>query len=130
MINGETNATTSDVEFARELVDFASAIASRDEQMLVQHRQKLLDAAGWEVVVDAAAVAGNFQRMVRIADATGIPIDARSLPLMNKAAEELNLRRFESSKNTPEISFGQKLLAPVMRKLGPTLLKLRAKANN
>lgn len=123
MINGDTSANMENLEFAQELMEFAAAIASRDEEALLKSRKALQDVAGWEVVVEAAAVAGNFQRMVRIADATGIPIDAARLPLMNKAAEELDLRRFESSRNTPKISFGQKIIAPIMRKLAPMVLR-------
>lgn len=129
MINGDASASMENLEFAQELMEFAAAIASRDEGNLLKARTTLLDAAGWEVVVEAAAVAGNFQRMVRIADATGIPIDAARLPLMNKAAEELDLRRFESSRNTPKMSFAQKLLAPIMRRLAPRVLSRMAKKN-
>jgi hypothetical protein len=130
MINGDSAATAGDLEYAQELMNFATAIASRDEEALAQSRRVLLDAAGWEVVVDAAAVAGNFQRMVRIADATGIPIDAKKLPLMNKAADELQLRRFASANNTPQITLGQRIIAPLMRKLAPAILKRLSKSSD
>ena len=119
LVNGDTSEQ-SDVAFANELMQFAQAVASRDENSLLEARNRLLEVAGPEVVVDAAAIAGNFQRMVRIADSIGIPIDQSRLPLMNEAAETLNLRRFKSAEATPELTWRGKLLAslikPLMRK--------------
>ena len=99
------NGATSDgdvVPFANELMSFATAVAMRDEDELARRRAELLSAAGAEVLVDAAAVAANFQRMVRIADATGIPIDARRMSAAQPAIDALELRRFPSSAFTPE----------------------------
>ena len=56
--------------------------------------QRLIDAAGEAATVDAAGVASNFERMVRIADGTGIPLGDR---LENGSAEvraALDLERF------------------------------------
>ncbi len=61
----------------------------------------MFEEAGNDVVVDAAAVAGNFQRMVRIADATGIPVDEPMQALSRGIQEDLDLRRFHSAQNTP-----------------------------
>ena len=124
MVNGDSDAAdTSQLQWAKELMDFAAAIASRDEAELLRARTVLLSEAGAEVVVDAACVAANFQRMVRIADSTGIPIDAERQPMMDAASEELDLRRFESSKNTPKLGRFRKLLGPVQRKLGPIMMR-------
>ncbi len=124
MVNGNTDAAEdSQLQWAKELMDFASAIASRDEQELLRARSVLMSVAGAEVVVDAACVAANFQRMVRIADSTGIPVDAESQPMMDAAAEQLELRRFESSKNTPRLGRFKKLLGPLQRKLGPIIMR-------
>ena len=59
------------------------------EQATEAARQALFDEAGNDVVVDAAAVAGNFQRMVRIADATGIPVDDRMQAGMIQMTEQM-----------------------------------------
>lgn len=125
LVNGETSEQ-SDVAFANELMQFAQAVASRDENSLQEARDRLLDVAGPEVVVDAAAIAGNFQRMVRIADSIGIPIDQSRLPLMNEAAETLNLRRFKSAEATPELTWRGKLLAPLMKPLMRKVMKKAA----
>ena len=49
-------------------------------------------------MVDAAGVASNFERMVRIADATGIPLDARMEALSHEVRDTLHLERFLAEK--------------------------------
>ena len=100
LINGEASEASA-VAHANELMEFATAVASRDEDELAAKREALLAAAGAEVVVDAAAVAGNFQRMVRIADSIGIPLDAERMDLFTPAVEQLGLRSFRTAENTP-----------------------------
>lgn len=94
-------ASARDVTFGAELVRFAEAVASRDVGTLAGARQVLLEAAGPQVLVDAAGVAANFQRMVRIADATGIPVDDISSALSREIREHLHLERFATARNTP-----------------------------
>jgi hypothetical protein len=84
-----------------ELVRFAEAVAQRDTDALDEARQALLEAAGPGVLVDAAGVAANFQRMVRIADATGIPVDDIGSELSREIRDGLHLARFASARNTP-----------------------------
>jgi hypothetical protein len=103
------------VAFGRELMKFAEAVASGDESALSSARSALLDAAGSAVLVDAAGVAANFQRMVRIADATGIPVDGMMAALSGSIQQDLDLRRFNSSQHTPERTRLQKLLGAGMR---------------
>ncbi len=56
-----------------ELVAFAEAIVTGAET-LGQSRAAVVEALGPEAMVDAAGVASNFERMVRVADATGIEL--------------------------------------------------------
>ena len=123
MINGDEAATVGDVAHAKALMNFAEAIARRDETALLQARQVLEQEAGAAVVVDAAAVAGNFQRMVRIADSTGIPLDTRSAALSMGVRKELDLRRFASAENTPTDSWKIKALSVIARPLAKRMLK-------
>lgn len=57
------------------LVEFAEAIESRDASRLNSARAGLLAALGSAGLVDAAAVAAIFNGLVRVADATGIPLE-------------------------------------------------------
>lgn len=101
LINGEDGAAAKDIEHGLELAAFAEALAMRDEVALAAARQALLEAAGPEVLVDTAGVAANFQRMVRIADSTGIPVDEHSNnPVEIGVREELDLARFHSARNS------------------------------
>lgn len=99
-IAGNEASAARGIPFGPELMRFAEAVAQRDAQALVQARQALLQAAGPAVLVDAAGVAANFQRMVRIADATGIPVDDMQSELGRQVREELGLARFASAKNS------------------------------
>jgi hypothetical protein len=63
------------IEHGARLTAFADAAVGDDPEALTTARDALRDAAGSEIVVDAAGVIGNFERMVRIADGTGIPLD-------------------------------------------------------
>jgi hypothetical protein len=71
---------------------------------------------GAEAFVDAAAVVANFERMVRIADATGTPLDAPVATLATGLREELDLDRFASSGNTPRAGVATRMIG---RMLGP-----------
>ena len=93
-INGDGAAANIGLEFGNELMSFAENIASGDEVALSRAREELLKSAGAEVLVDAAGVAANFQRMVRIADSMGIPIDDMESDLGRSVREELDLDRF------------------------------------
>ena len=70
-------AAESGVPHGRALLDFAAAAAGATDRgcadaRLAEARQALRAEMGDSGVVDAAAVTSNFERMVRIADATGI----------------------------------------------------------
>jgi len=120
VINGEGHGG---VPFGAELTDFAGALASRDEAALVTARDALANAAGPEVLVDAAAVAANFQRMVRIADSTGIPADDLVQAISGDIADQLDLRRFESAGNTPPQSAWQRIKNVPLRLLAGLILR-------
>ena len=101
-INGNVDAAALGIEFGVSLMRFAEAIVSRETQSLKTSRNNLLDIAGPKVVVEAAAVAANFQRMVRIADSIGIPIDEISSEAGTKVREELDLAKFASARHTSD----------------------------
>jgi hypothetical protein len=63
------------IEHGALLTAFAEAAVRGDGAELDTARDALRAAAGSDIVVDAAGVIGNFERMVRIADGTGIPLD-------------------------------------------------------
>lgn len=99
-IAGNADSAARGIEFGAQLMAFAESVAMRDQQALKASRQALLEAAGPAVLIDAAGVAANFQRMVRIADATGIPYDRAESGMSRQNCADLNLTAFASAKNT------------------------------
>ena len=59
-------------------------------------RAAVVEAVGEAGLVDAAAVCANFNMMVRIADGTGTPIDAGSMPVSEELRRELGLDQLTS----------------------------------
>lgn len=84
------------IEHGERLTAFADAAVSSDAAELATARDALRAAAGSEILVDAAGVVGNFERMVRIADGTGIPLDGVVDALTSDVRSELGLENLES----------------------------------
>lgn len=98
-INGDADSAAIGIEFGPQLMRFAEAVAMRSRD-LPERRVELLEAAGPTALVDAAGVAANFQRMVRIADAIGIPVDDMQAELGQSVRAELGIDRFPSARNS------------------------------
>lgn len=64
-----------------ELLEFSTALLGDDILRLANARHALRLTAGDDGVVRAAAVAGNFEMMNRLVDATGVPIGASMLDI-------------------------------------------------
>lgn len=60
-----------DIDHAAQLLRYASACAGRDDAELAETRRDLIAATDAAFMVDAAAVAANFEMMTRLADSTG-----------------------------------------------------------
>ena len=99
-VNGDAASAALGIEYGTELMSFAESLAQRDESGLARSRTALRQAAGDKVLVDAAGVAANFQRMVRIADSIGIPFDNMQSDFANSIQTELNLARFASAQHS------------------------------
>jgi hypothetical protein len=68
------------------LLEFAEAVLDDDDTVLAASRDKISDALGWEAFVDVAGVIASFNSVVRVADATGIPVES----FKEESAEKLN----------------------------------------
>ena len=87
-------ADTSGVEHGNLLIAFAEALVGDDDVTLTHARHAVIEGLSPEAMVDAAGVASNFERMVRIADATGIQLDERMAALSQQTRDALHLERF------------------------------------
>lgn len=78
---------------------------------------------GAEAFVDATAVVANFERMVRIADATGTPLDAPVAMMATSLRAELDLDRFGSAGNTPRAGAVQRAIGRVLGPFAGSLMQ-------
>ena len=62
----------SGVPHGAALLAFSEAVVARDHATIGKTRDAVVDDIGEAAMVDVAGVISNFERMVRIADATGI----------------------------------------------------------
>lgn len=80
-----------------ELVRFTDAVLEHPAD-LPAARTALVERLGEAEMVDAAGVIGNFQRMVRIADSTGIPVDGFMAEGNADVREQLGLNGLPSAR--------------------------------
>ena len=81
-----------------ELVAFADAIAGWDDAVLATAREALVAAAGTAFMIDAAAVAANFEMMTRVADGTGARFPAAATAARTALDERLHIGNFTSAR--------------------------------
>ena len=97
-----------------------ATLDSESSRMLAESRSNLADKLGEESLIDAAAVIGNFQRMTRIADGTGIPLDDMIATLTHDLRVDLGLNDYGSADYTPKVNPLKRLL---VRFLEPLIIK-------
>jgi|GEM_PF-274622 hypothetical protein len=102
------------IEHGERLSAFADAAVLGDAEELTMARDALREVAGFEVVVDAAGVIGNFQRMVRIADGTGIPLDGVVGMMSEDIRRDLGLEVFRS-RRLLDTGLAAKWFGPIVR---------------
>ena len=89
-------AVESGVPNGRALLEFASAAVGGDDAHLARTREALRGEMGDAGVADAAGVASNFERMVRIADAIGIELGDWMETFTEGVRTDLSLERLRS----------------------------------
>jgi hypothetical protein len=94
-------AASSGVPGGDALLAFCDAAHAGDEAACALARARVQERLGGEALVDAAAVIGNFERMVRVADGTGIPLDEPLAFVTAGLRSDLGIDRFASAAHTP-----------------------------
>lgn len=110
------------ISHSKVLLDYSNAFMGDDDQALDKARDALVREMGDAELVDAAGVASNFQRMVRIADATGIPSDPPMAIMQEDLAEQLGVNDYVSAANTKKATglkrlFMKLIVIPQVRKV-------------
>ena len=103
-----------------ELVELSLDYRHDTAEGLAAVRHEIVNAMSPEALVDAVAVIGNFQRMVRIADGAGIPLDTPIMLMSADLRAELGYNGLSSAKNTPETG---RVLGWLGRVLRPLMFK-------
>ncbi|MDA1075829.1 MAG: hypothetical protein O3A63_13860 [Proteobacteria bacterium] len=91
-------------------------------------RDAVLDELGPQALVDTAAVIGNFQRMTRIADGTGIPLDDMMTAMTVDIRRDLKLNEFGAAYRTKETSLFKRLMIRTMFPIMMRRIRKRAQA--
>ncbi len=99
-VRDDEGADASGIPNAAALLAFTTAAVRGDEQTLAAARERVLAELGPAGLVDTSAIIGNFQRMTRIADSTGIPLDAEINAMSVGIQDQLRLTEFGSAANT------------------------------
>jgi len=82
------------VPHGRPLLRFAEAVLGEDDAVLANVRAELMEVLHPQGLVDAAAVVGLFNAIDRVADATGIPLEAEKAEASADFRAALGLDRF------------------------------------
>jgi hypothetical protein len=120
----EGKSVQSGVAHAEVLLALAEAMVGDDDAALARARDRVIGEVGAAEFVDAVAVASNFERMVRIADSTGIPLEESLDAVSADLRADLGLDRFGSSANTPQIGAVKKTFGRALWPVVRTAMKL------
>jgi hypothetical protein len=124
----EGAGTESDVASGEALLHFAEVALDDDQAAITQARHTVIEAMGEAAMIDAAGIIANFQRMVRIADGTGIPLDEPVVMVTQALRSNLGLNQYGSADNTPTLALPKKLLGKMLSPILPVILKYMVKS--
>jgi len=124
VVRGST--AQSGIAGGEELTAYAEAALADDADAISTSRDQVRSVLGDEATVDAAAVIANFQRMVRIADGAGIPLDEPVLMMSQGIRDELHLNDFGGARNSAPLPWHKKFLGRAAAPFMPKMLKRMA----
>ena len=90
---GDTGQDTG-IPDADVLIRFAEVVIGDDEAAIADARQAVIDRMGAAALVDAAAVAANFNAIDRVADSTGIPLEDDKAAMTADFREQRGINTF------------------------------------
>jgi hypothetical protein len=124
VVNEGAALENSGVAHADILTAFVDAVVKENRNDIASARDTVESVMGWEALVDSACIIGNFQRMNRIADATGIELDAPVQAASDGIKTQLGLDKFATAANTKPASriakFLGKILLPIAVRFMPS----------
>ena len=109
----------------KALIAFAEHCLGDDAAAIAGARQRVLEEVGEAGMIDAACIIANFQRMVRIADGTGIALDAQAAAVTSDLRRDLGINDYRAAKLTPEPPWASRIAARLLRPFLPVLMRRR-----
>lgn len=94
------DAVDDRVLHGKTIARFGEAVLQGSDSTLEDARIALIEAVGGDGFVDAAGVVGHFERLVRVADATGIPLDAAAAEATIDIREDLGINTYGMADRT------------------------------
>lgn len=123
---GERDREGEAIKGEQALLAFAESALYFDHDATRIARDKLCAVLGEAAMIDSACIIANFQRMVRISDGTGIPLDTPVAMITADLREELGINQFGSAGNTPKVTGIKKVLGRLLNKMLPFLFRQMA----
>ncbi len=120
-------AVESAIPGADALVAFANATLGADEAEITKARDRVRAELGTESLVDAAAVIGNFERMVRIADGIGIPLDTVVNVGTETIRQDLGIDEYVTGERTAKVTGVQRFFGRIVQPIVMRLMQRRAR---
>jgi len=93
-VTGGTAAGDTGVAHGDLLIAFGEAVLGEDDARLARARSAVLEKMGAAALVDAAGVAGLFNAIDRVADATGTPLEEWKAEQSEDLRDELRINDF------------------------------------
>ncbi len=90
----DDNAGDGGIPYGSMLKAFAEAVLGDDEARLNDARRRVREALGDSGFIDASAVIANYSALDRVADATGIPLEAAKEANTVELRAELGINDF------------------------------------
>ena len=84
------------------MIDYAEAVLGDDDARLQAAQQAIHNALGPDAVVDSAGVAGLFNAIDRVADATGAPLEEDKAEISAVLRAEIGIDAFAANKKVLE----------------------------
>ena len=120
----EGEGVTSGLPGGEGLTALAESTVRGDEEGMRAARVRVRGELGEAALVDAAAVIGNFERMVRIADGSGIPLDEPVAMVSADLRDELGLDAFGGAERVGPVQGVRRLAGRVLGRMLPAALKV------
>ena len=105
------------------LVRFGNSTLGIRDGNLDRVRAEVVERVGDAGMVDAAAIIANFSINNRVADATGIPLDAPMEMATRSLRAEIGTNQYARAADTPKGGWLSAIGARLLRRLFPYLLR-------